>query len=130
MPRPASLSNISMSVLRAELRRRERAGRTLLRKRARLAAKLRVLDKALEATGKRIDQLEGRRTRPKNEMPLVATLQKVLKGKTMRVNDTVEAVQKMGYRTSASNFRTIVNAALLKKGNGFKKVGRGQYTVA
>jgi hypothetical protein len=39
-----------------------------------------------------------------------------------------DAVQKAGYRTSSSHFRTQVNIALSKSGK-FKRVGRGQYTA-
>ena len=42
--------------------------------------------------------------------------------------DVTEAVQRAGYKTSAANFRTIVNATLLKSPK-FKKVARGQYTA-
>ncbi len=44
------------------------------------------------------------------------------------VTDAAEAVQKAGYRTNSSNFRTQVNLALIKGGK-FKRVGRGLYTA-
>jgi hypothetical protein len=61
-------------------------------------------------------------------MTLAETMAKVLKGKTMRVTDIAEAVQKAGYRTNSNHFRTQVNIALIKSG-GFKRTGRGQYTA-
>jgi hypothetical protein len=42
------------------------------------------------------------------------------------VTDVVELVQKQGYKTTAANFRTIVNQALGKK-TLFKKISRGIY---
>jgi len=48
----------------------------------------------------------------------------------MGVTEAAEAVKKAGYKTNAANFRVIVNQALLKHRNKFKKVERGQYTAA
>jgi hypothetical protein len=58
----------------------------------------------------------------------VDALERALTGKTMSVTDVAEAVQKAGYRTNSSHFRTQVNIALSKDPR-FKRVGRGQYTV-
>ena len=54
----------------------------------------------------------------------------VLKGKTMGVTEVAQAVQQAGYRTSAANFRVIVNQSLIKHRRLFKKVARGKYTAA
>ena len=62
-------------------------------------------------------------------MNLVEALQKTLKGKTMGVTEVTEAVQKNGYKTSAANFRTIVNQTLIKHPKTFKKIARGQYSA-
>jgi hypothetical protein len=48
----------------------------------------------------------------------------------MGVTEAATAVQKAGYTTNAANFRTIVNACLIKHKKLFKKVSRGQYTAA
>lgn len=71
-----------------------------------------------------------RRKRPRNEMPLGDALVKAMKGRKQPagVGDLVEAVKKQGYKSSASNFRSIVNQTLLKD-NRFKNVGRGQYQL-
>lgn len=61
-------------------------------------------------------------------MSLADALAKALNGKTMSVTELAEEVQRKGYRSTSPNFRLIVNAALLK-GDGFKRVGRGQYTL-
>ncbi len=72
----------------------------------------------------------ARGKRFKNDENLVQALQGVLRGKQMSVTEVADAVQEAGYRTTSDNFRTIVNQALIKKGNGFRKVSRGVYTVA
>jgi hypothetical protein len=71
----------------------------------------------------------GARTRARNPNNLVESLAAVLRGKTLSVTDAAEAVQRAGYQTTSPNFRTMVNAALLKK-KFFKRVERGQYTAA
>lgn len=128
-----------VSVLEAELRRRERGVGRLLRRRAKLQARLDALDDMIRAHGGTAGGGRGRggrggrrgrgggRRRFKNEMNLAEALGKVLSGKTMSVTDAAEAVQRAGYRTSADNFRTIVNQALIR--GPFKKVSRGQYTA-
>lgn len=60
---------------------------------------------------------------------LVEFLQRMLKGKTMRVKEMPDAVKKEGYHTDAANFRTMINQALIKHTKIFKKVGRGEYTA-
>ena len=69
------------------------------------------------------------RKRPKNSMNLAEAMAKMLKGKTMGVNEAATNVQKAGYKTNSPNFRTIVNQTLIKDPR-FKKVARGQYTAA
>jgi hypothetical protein len=141
-PRGSGLTAISMTEIQAELRRRARMADTLRRKRARLMAKLVALDDRIRDLGGVIQRGPGRppgsgrvgaipgRKRPRNESNLADALAKVLKGKTMGVTEAAEAVQKAGYRTSAANFRTIVNQCLIKNNKTFKKVERGQYTAA
>jgi len=53
----------------------------------------------------------------------------VLRGKTLSVSEVSDAVQRAGYKTGSSNFRTIVNQSLLANPSKFKKVARGQYTA-
>ncbi|CAN5820006.1 hypothetical protein BH11PLA1_BH11PLA1_00030 [soil metagenome] len=71
---------------------------------------------------------DGRSKRFKNEKSLVTYLKDSLSGKTMGVQDAMDAVRKSGYQSNSPSFRTIVNQALLSKKNGFKKVARGQYS--
>ena len=130
------LAGISRRMLEAELMRRERMVRTLERRRDRMQAAADRLDAEIRELGGSMAGMRagrrggggGVRTRPRNEMNLVEALAKVLDGKTMSVTEVTEAVQRAGYRTSAANFRTIVNQTLIKS-DKFKKVARGQYTA-
>lgn len=128
---PRGLARLSIEDLQAEIRRRGKGVNRLQRKRDRLLKQIDAIDRELRAHGHaagRMTSMSGRRTRPRNEMSLVDALHKVLDGKTMSVTEVAEAVQKAGYQSSAANFRTIVNAALITSGK-FKRVSRGQYTA-
>ena len=126
MARPSSLARLSISDLEAEIRRRQRSTGTLERRRARLAARLDALDRKIELLGGTASP-RGGGTRAKNKMTLNEALVSVIKGKPLSVTEAAEAVQRAGYRTNSSNFRTQVNIALIK--GGFKRVGRGQYVA-
>lgn len=130
---PSGLSRLSVSDLEREIRRREQATKSLHRKRAKLLEKVAAIDEQILTTGGSLNRAValGRtgRTRPKNETNLIDALRAVLKDKTMGVAEAAEAVQKAGYRSSSPNFRTMVNAALIKK-KLFKRVERGRYTAA
>jgi hypothetical protein len=125
------LQKFDLTMLHAELRRRERAVSRLQGKRKRLAARLARLDDEIAALGGAVSRGAGggSRRRPRNDASLVDALANVLKGKTMGVTEMAEAVQKAGYATSSANFRTIVNATLIKFKDRFKRVERGQYTA-
>ena len=123
------VGTLSTNELERELSRRQTAARRLERKRERLVEQLEEVERELsELGGLGGISIGGVRKRPRNEMNLADSLAKVLKTKTMSVTEVTDAVQKAGYRTSAANFRTIVNQTLIKD-NRFKKVSRGQYTA-
>lgn len=128
-------ASLSVADLQRELRRRQRAVKTLHSRRAKLLAKIAGIDAQILARAGTIASQAGltvglgpRATRPRNETNLIEALHAVLKGKTMGVAEAAEAVQKAGYRTGAASFRIMVNAALLKK-KFFKRVERGRYTA-
>lgn len=125
------MSGLPISVLQAELRRRSRGVGALARRREKLVAKLEALDSQIRAAGGVLSGTGavGVRKRPKNDMNLEEALVRLLKGKTLSVTEASIDVQKAGYRTSAENFRTIVNQCLIRS-KKFKKVSRGQYTAA
>ena len=122
---PASMSTAE---LQAELQRRERNVRRLERRREKLLADLNEVEQSLAAEGA-LSASGGIRRRPRNEKSLVESLADVLKGKEMSVTEVTQAVQEAGYMTTAANFRTIVNQALIRENKRFKKVSRGRYTA-
>lgn len=128
-PRGASgLGGVSFEELQAEMARRSKVVNRLERRRAKLHAELAAVESELAGFGA-LSASGGIRRRPRNEMNLVDTLASVLKGKTMSVTDAAQAARDAGYMTTAANFRTIVNQALIRETKVFKKVSRGQYTA-
>ncbi len=142
MARKASggISGLSTSEIQRELQKRAAKARALTRRRGTLLAKVAKLDAqirefggaSLRSAGSSRMGLTARgtpRKRPQNETGLAEALYNTLKGKTMGVTEVANAVVHGGYKTTAENFRTIVNQALLKHRKLFKKVSRGQYTA-
>lgn len=133
MARQGKLSTLTTAEIQKELRRRSRQVGTLVRRRNRLQAKLAKLDDAIRLMGGAVGGLTragAPRRRAKNDVSLVDALAQTLKGKTMGVTEAADAVRHSGYKTTAANFRTMVNAALIKHRKVFRKVSRGQYTAA
>ena len=135
----SSLRDLPMAAIQKEITRRARKVGAVQRRRDRLAAKLSKLDAQLQEMCGAVARLTSRRgggtgmgaqTRSANSEGLANMLAKVLTGNTLGVSEAAAAVQKAGYTTNAANFRTVVNACLLKHKNLFKKVSRGQYTAA
>ncbi len=130
------LSSLSTSDIQRELGKRRRRVRSLVQGRARLAKQLAKLDDEIrrlgdgKARGGETTASGAPRKRPKNAMNLVEALAKLLAGKTMSVTEATQKVQDAGYRTSAANFRTIVNQCLINHKKQFRKVSRGKYTAA
>lgn len=129
------LDNVSLDDLQREMRRRQREVGKLAKKRDRLAGELEALDKEIASLGGSFSgggygtTTTGKvRRRPRNEASLGESLLGVLKNKTMSVTEAAEAVQRAGYKTTSSSFRTIVNQTLIKDPR-FKKVSRGKYTA-
>jgi hypothetical protein len=130
-PGPSSLASLSVAALHAELRRRQKSVKPLQRRKEALLAKIAKIDAEIAALGGTTTKASaGTRVRPQNSMSLVEALAAALKNKTLGVSETVDAVQKAGYKSNAANFKTIVNQTLIKNRSMFKKVGRGQYTAA
>ena len=127
-----SLGGLSWGALQREMRRRQKRAATLVRKRDRLHAAIARLEAQIQSLGgtARAGRVPGRARRAPRGDGLAQWLHRVLQGKTMGVTEVAGAVREAGYATKAENFRTIVNACLLKHKNLFKRVGRGQYTAA
>lgn len=121
------IGQMSVADLQAELRRRQRGVSKLERRREKLMAELAEVNAEIADLGGSTGGLTagGRR---RNNMTLPDALVKVLEGRTMSVTEASDAVRASGYHSSAANFRTMVNQALLKD-KRFKKVARGQYTA-
>jgi hypothetical protein len=140
----SALAGISIDTLNAEIRRRQRGMKGLISRYNKAAAKAGRLAAQIESLGGSVSAAAGGtsrrgpargrprgstgRKRPKNKMSLMEALAGVLKGKELGVTEAAAAVLSSGYRTSAANFRTMVNQALLKS-NKFKKISRGVYTA-
>jgi len=105
--------------------------------------KLNDLEKERARQQKRLDELDreiaslsggraGRRGggRAKNGMSLVATLESVLRsaGKPLGVGEILEKVEATGYRSSAANFRALINQTLIKE-KQFTAADRGVYQL-
>ena len=69
--------------------------------------------------------------RVKNEMSLVASLEKVLgeSSDPLSVGDIMTKVQGLGYKSSSPNFRGIINQTLIKEKKRFGSAGRGMYQM-
>lgn len=124
----SSLENLSVTELQMELARRRRGVARLERRRDRLTAELAEINAQIAELGGSSGG-GGRGGRGRNSMTLPDALYQVLQGRTMSVTEAADAVRSAGYSSSAANFRTMVNQALLKD-KRFKKVARGQYTAA
>ncbi len=130
--RTATLSGVTMAALQREMARRARKAGQIARQRERLVAKIARLDAKIRELGGLVPGrvTRGRRSGGGGEGTLSGSLHALLNGKTMGVTEAADAVVASGYKTNAANFRTIVNACLIRHKNLFKKVGRGQYTAA
>jgi hypothetical protein len=127
--RSSPLSSLATAELERELGRRQGQVRTLERRRDRIAEQLSEVEAELAKLGALGGvTVNGVRKRPRNDANLADSLVKALKNKTMSVTEAADAVRKAGYRTSADNFRTIVNQTLIKD-KRIKRVSRGQYTA-
>ncbi|HYD00479.1 MAG TPA: hypothetical protein VEB22_04575 [Phycisphaerales bacterium] len=127
----SSIANLSIAELNREISRRRRSLPALQRRREKAMAKVAKIDAMIAALGGSSGGGgAGRRGRGSNDATLADYLRRALTGNTMGVTEVAEAVQKIGYKTNSPNFRTIVNAALMSKKNGFKRVARGKYTAA
>ncbi len=124
----SSVAGASMHELQAELRVRERSITRLQSRRSKLYEQISTIDAELSQLGV-LSSSGSVLRRPKNDMNLVDSIAKMLDGKTMSVTEISEQVIKAGYKTTAANFRTIVNQALIREKKVFKKISRGQYTA-
>jgi hypothetical protein len=133
--RQGDLSGVSTSALAREIKRREKQLDKLGARRDALLAQVVELETEMATLADLLGVASpagrtagGGRKRAKNDHNLADSLVGVLNGVTMGVTEAAEAVQKAGYKTTAANFRTIVNQTLIRD-KRIKKVSRGQYTA-
>jgi len=130
------LAGFSVQALTAELERRRKDLPKLIAQRDDLDRLIAQLESAGEVpvaakTKPRKAAAMARKGRklPRNKMSLSEALQKVLAGKaSMGVGDAMDAVKALGYKSTSSEFRSLVNQTLIKDKH-FKNVSRGMYTV-
>jgi hypothetical protein len=122
-----SLAGLSVSELQMELRRRQRGVAKLERRREKLMAELADVNAEIAGLGGSSAGVTAS-GRARNTMTLPEALAQVLSGVEMSVTEASDAVRAAGYQSTAANFRTMVNQALLKD-KRFSKVSRGRYTA-
>jgi hypothetical protein len=130
MPRPPSLSNLSIAQLQSIIESRKGEITRLERQRAKLARKLHQLDSKIDSLGGSPRGRNGAGGRVKNTKSLPEMLMTVLTktSKAMGVGDIADAVRTGGYRSNSANFRSIVNQTLIKD-KRFSSAGRGLYQL-
>jgi len=125
------LSKIPAARLQAELARRQRRVRPLMRRHGRLLESAKAISAEIAALGGPVGRglpgtaaARGRR----NDVNLVQALKRAMGDKPMRVSEAADAALKAGYITASPSFRQIVNITLIRSGD-FARVGRGRYRV-
>ena len=140
MARSPVLSEITTDELESELRRRLTALRPLIKKRERMLLSLEKIEVAIERAGGLVQgrtvsvgpkpgSRPIRRKRADGSPTLHESMYKILRGKTMSVAILTQHLQKAGFPSKAPTFRVMVNQALIKHTNMFKKVSHGKYTT-
>ncbi len=128
-----NLKKLSIDDMLHEIKRRNRLIATLNRRRQTLLTRVEEVEQQIKDHGgdiKRVSMagLPGGR-RPRNEMSLPDAMAKVMsKDKAMSVSQIEQAVNKIGYRSVSTTFKTIIFQALAKDAR-FKKMARGQYVL-
>lgn len=131
-----ALADLSVSVLLREVAKRQGKAAALRRRRDALARRIERIEAQIRGLGGDVGKRGPGRPRGSGSGArrqaggLAAALHQMLQGRVMGVTEAAQEVVKAGYKTGAANFRTIVNAALIKHKHLFKKKGRGKYTAA
>lgn len=127
-----TLAKTPSNELQRELSRRRKAIPKLIKKRQALVDQIAAIEvhvRLLQSGLGEKSRLAGsNRKRPKNDLNLIEALSRLLTNSELSVTDATQAVQDAGYKTTAANFRTIVNQTLINSGR-FRRVSRGVYTT-
>ena len=134
MPR-SKLSTMSITDLRQEIERRQKLLPKLIAQRDALSQEITELQSLATPEARKAAKPEAapkktrRRRRAKNKVGLADALAGFLKGKAkVTIGEAMEGVLAAGYKSNASDFRSVVNNMLLTD-KRFKKVGRGVFTL-
>lgn len=130
MPRTKAVDGLSVAQLQALMAQKKSKLAALGRERKQLLSKLAKLDARIAAlSGQKGAEGVTPGGRVRNSKSLPELLVEVLSGsKPMKVGDILEAILKKGYRSSSSNFRSLINQTLIKD-ERFTAVARGTYTL-
>ena len=134
MPR-AKLSNVSLSQLVGELKKRQSKLADMIAQRDALSREITELqglaapEAGKAAKPEAVPKKTRRHRRAKNKVGLADALAGFLKGKKkVAIGEAMEGVLAAGYKTTSKEFRKVVNKTLLTD-KRFKKIGRGVFTL-
>ena len=131
-----NLKSLDTTALKAELKRRERNAKTLIKKRTKLARQLADVDgelAALGSTGAGGSRVRGTtaagtpRKRARNDVSLGDALAQAMEVRAVvSPAEAATLVQENGYKSTSKHFGMMVSNALTKD-KRFKRISRGQY---
>jgi uncharacterized protein YaaQ len=131
-----NLKSLDTTALKAELQRRERNAKTLVKKRNKLARQLANVESELAALGAtggaarsgRGTTLAGTpRKRAKNDVSLADALAQSMEVRAVVTPaEAASLVKDNGYKSTSQHFGMMVSNALTKD-KRFKRIARGQY---
>jgi septal ring factor EnvC (AmiA/AmiB activator) len=128
MPRHSHSNGLSIPQLEKMLEDQRTKIGSLERKRNKFQRQLDAIDAQISALG---GSGRERSVRPRNKTPLNDVIAAVLKKSSgpMKVGEIARNALNSGYSTSSSNFRVIVNQALIKDKRFTKAGARGTYQL-
>ncbi|MHC4845546.1 MAG: hypothetical protein ACYTCU_05225, partial [Planctomycetota bacterium] len=130
-----NLKSLDTTALKAELKRRERNAKTLIRKRDKLAKQLAEVEAELAALGstggggrgpgRPKGSGTGPRKRAKNKVSLADALAQAMEVRAVvSPSEAADLVRENGYKSTSKHFGMMVSNAL-SKDKRFKRVSRG-----